>query len=64
MHFNIIPLLSLSHPRDVFPTGFPTEILYAPFLSPVRATRPAHLLKHTHVTIRRRSIISISHFGR
>jgi len=48
MHFNIILLLSLSLPRSAFPSGFPTE-LYAPFLSPLRATRPANLFKRTHV---------------
>jgi hypothetical protein len=36
--------LRLGLPSGLFPSGFPTKILYTPLLSHVRATCPAHLL--------------------
>jgi hypothetical protein len=39
IHFNIShPCLNLG--SDLFPSGFPTKTLYAPLLSPIRATYP------------------------
>ena len=36
--------LRLGLPSGLIPTGFPTKALCAPLLSPIRATRPAHLI--------------------
>ena len=36
--------LRLVLPSGLFPSGFPTKTLYTPLSSPIRATRPAHLI--------------------
>jgi hypothetical protein len=41
IHFNIVTYL---RPSGLFPSGFPTNSLYAFLFSPNRATCPAHLV--------------------
>ena len=42
--------LRLRLPSGVFPSGFPTKILYTPFSSPIRATCPARLILLDFIT--------------
>jgi len=42
--------LGLGLPSGLFPSGFPTTILYTLLLSPVRATCPAHLILLDFIT--------------
>jgi hypothetical protein len=44
IYFNIIHTLLLDLPNGLFPSGLPTKLLYAPLLSPILATCPAHLI--------------------
>jgi len=43
IYFNIILHLRIDLPTALFPSGFATRSLRAPFLSPIRATRSSHL---------------------
>ena len=43
IHLILSSYLSLGLPSDLFPSGFPTKILYTPLLSLVCATCSAHL---------------------
>jgi len=44
IHFNIILPSTPSLPSGLFPSSFPTKILYAYLLLPIHATRPVHLI--------------------
>jgi len=48
---NINLHLRLGLPSGVFPSGFPTEILYAFLVYPKRATYPAHLILPDLITL-------------
>ena len=50
IHLNISFHLWLGLPSGLFPSGFPTKILYTPLLSPLRATFPAHLILPAFIT--------------
>ena len=43
--------LCLGLPSGLFPSGLPTKPLYTPLLSPLHATRPAHLILFYFITI-------------
>jgi hypothetical protein len=43
-HFTIIPHLRLGLPSGLFPSGYPTKILYTFIFSPTRATGLSHLI--------------------
>jgi hypothetical protein len=51
IHFNIISHLRLGLSSGFFPSGFHTKTLYAPFLSHMRATCPAHFIRLDFTTI-------------
>jgi len=42
--------LRLGLPSGLFPSGFPTKILYTPFISPIRATCPTQLILLDFIT--------------
>jgi hypothetical protein len=50
IHPNIIQPSTPRSPQWFFPSGFPTKILHTPLSSPVRATRPAHLILLDFIT--------------
>jgi hypothetical protein len=42
IHITIVPHLHLDLTSGLFPSGFPTQNLYTPLPSTIRATYPAH----------------------
>jgi hypothetical protein len=44
IHFNIVHPLRLVLPSGLFPSVFPTNILYVVLFSPIRATCPVRLI--------------------
>jgi hypothetical protein len=62
-HFLKIRLINLrlGLPSGLFPSGFPTEPLYMPLPSPIRATCPAYLILLDSIT---RTIVSEQYCSR
>ena len=56
--------LRLGLPSGLFPSGFPTETLYTPLLSPIRATCPAHNLINSFIHLKTKGPIRALFQGR
>jgi hypothetical protein len=50
IHFNIVHS-RLGLPSRLFPSGFPTNILYTFLFSPIHATRPAHVIRFDFIIL-------------